>query len=77
MTDLIQENQIETEFDREAIYQKVLKEFIESLTEELEVAQNSKDLESDDGFDDFLEGARAYGRSICNAKRGLPLNLKG
>lgn len=49
---------------REAIYQKVLTEFIESLTEELEIAQNSKDLESDDGFDDFLEGARAYGRSI-------------
>lgn len=63
MTDLIQKEQTE-ESNREAIYQKVLKEFIVSLEEELEVAQNSKDLESDDGFDDFLEGARAYGRSI-------------
>jgi len=64
MTNLIQEEQTEVEFSREAIYQKVLKEFIVSLEEELEVAQNSKDLESDDGFDDFLEGAIAYGRSI-------------
>jgi hypothetical protein len=58
----IQEEQ--TGINREAIYQKVLTEFIESLTEELEVAQNSKDLESNNEFDDFLEGAIAYGRSI-------------